>query len=101
MSLPSPGLASVAPMSENSSENSPGTTSGTGSDPSGLDAERRTGIEDEQLPEDLVAGERNPLAEGLPPGEGADLLEGGKTADEMDTEQDEADKQAGPAHEND
>ncbi|GAB2628022.1 hypothetical protein GCM10027270_14300 [Nocardioides ginkgobilobae] len=41
-------------------------------------------IPDEQLPPDLVPGEDNPLAEGLPDGEGSELLEGGKTADEMD-----------------
>ena len=32
------------------------------------------GIPDEALPEDLVAGEDNPLAEGLPPGETAEGL---------------------------
>ena len=41
-------------------------------------------IPDEQLPPDLVPGEDNPLAEGLPDGEGSELLEGGKTAEEMD-----------------
>ena len=45
--------------------------------------EPERGITDEQLPEDLRPGEDNPLAEGLPPGETADL-EGGKLADEMD-----------------
>ncbi|MBF4163378.1 hypothetical protein [Nocardioides acrostichi] len=46
--------------------------------------EKRHGISDEQLPEDLVPGDDNPLAEGLPAGEGAELLEDGKVADEMD-----------------
>jgi hypothetical protein len=32
------------------------------------------GIPDEALPEDLVPGEDNPLAEGLPPGETAEGL---------------------------
>lgn len=48
-----------------------------------------SGIPDEQLPPDLVPGEDNPLAEGLPDGEGAELLEDGKTADEMDDTSDE------------
>lgn len=56
-------------------------------------------IPDEQLPPDLVPGEDNPLAEGLPDGEGADLLEGGKTAEEMEDPEDE-DSQ-GPAGEHD
>lgn len=59
-----------------------------------------SGIPDEQLPPDLVPGEDNPLAEGLPDGEGAELLEGGKTADEMDDPADdgpdEAAEQDGP-----
>ncbi|WP_121256414.1 hypothetical protein [Nocardioides ferulae] len=42
-------------------------------------------ISDEQLPEDLRPGDDNPLAEGLPPGETADL-DGGKIADEMEAE---------------
>ena len=33
--------------------------------------ENTAGIPDEQLPPDLVAGEDNPLAEGLPDGEGS------------------------------
>ena len=61
-------------MSENSSE-----------------SEQTTGISDEQLPPDLVPGEENPLAEGLPDGEGGELLEGGKTADEMDDETENTD----------
>ncbi|MGV3564601.1 MAG: hypothetical protein ACO1ON_15105 [Nocardioides sp.] len=48
-----------------------------------------SGVPDEQLPPDLVPGEDNPLAEGLPDGEGAELLEGGKTADEMDDSADD------------
>jgi hypothetical protein len=42
-----------------------------------------TGISDDQLPDDLVPGEDNPLAEGLPPGEEPDddLLSSGKSAE--------------------
>jgi hypothetical protein len=42
------------------------------------------GISDDQLPEDLVPGEDNPLAEGLDPDEVPDDLDlgEGKTADE-------------------
>ena len=46
------------------------------------------GISDDQLPEDLVPSEDNPLAEGLDPDEipdGEDLLEG-KGADESASE---------------
>ncbi len=44
--------------------------------------EEETGIADEQLPDDLVASEDNPLAEGLEDGESAgDLLEEGKDAE--------------------
>jgi hypothetical protein len=44
--------------------------------------EEETGIADEQLPDDLVPGEDNPLAEGLDDGESAgDLLEEGKDAE--------------------
>ena len=51
------------------------------------DTEHTTGISDDQLPPDLVPGEDNPLAEGLPDGEGSEVLQGGKLADEMeDTE---------------
>lgn len=46
--------------------------------------EQTTGISDDQLPPDLVPGEDNPLAEGLPDGEGSEVLEGGKLADEME-----------------
>lgn len=55
-----------------------------------------SGIPDEQLPPDLVPGEDNPLAEGLPDGEGAELLEGGKTADEMDDTADDGAEQDEP-----
>ena len=45
-------------------------------------SEEEIGIGDEQLPDDLVAGEDNPLAEGLDDGESAgDLLEEGKGAE--------------------
>lgn len=45
------------------------------------------GIDDDQLPEDLVPSEDNPLAEGLGDDETVDdLLTGGKTADESDAE---------------
>ena len=48
-------------------------------------SEEETGIPDEQLPDDLVPSEDNPLAEGLDDGESAgDLLEEGKDADETD-----------------
>jgi hypothetical protein len=49
----------------------------------GTDTESDTvGISDDKLPEDLVGGEDNPLAEGLPDGERAgDLLEEGKQAE--------------------
>jgi hypothetical protein len=51
------------------------------------ESEPTTGISDDQLPPDLVPGEDNPLAEGLPDGEGPEVLQGGKLADEMeDTE---------------
>ena len=50
---------------------------------------------DEQLPPYLVPGEDNPLAEGLPDGEGEGLLEEGKVADEME------EKASGPAEEQD
>ena len=65
--------------------------------------ENSTAITDEQLPPDLVPGEDNPLAEGLPDGEGGDLLEGGKTADEMDdtAEGTGDDDPQGPAGEHD
>lgn len=47
------------------------------------------GISDDQLPEDLVPGEDNPLAEGLEDRETVEgLLDGGKTADEMESDDD-------------
>ena len=43
----------------------------------------QSAISDDQLPDDLVAGDQNPLAEPLPDGESAgDLLEEGKPAAE-------------------
>ncbi len=49
-------------------------------------SEEETGISDEQLPDDLVPSEDNPLAEGLDDGESAgDLLEEGKDAEEAET----------------
>ena len=56
--------------------------------------EKQSGITDDQLPPDLVPGEDNPLAEPLPDGEGSEVLEGGKLADEMTEEsEDSADSQ--------
>ena len=53
--------------------------------------ESAVGIADDQLPDDLVPGDDNPLADGLDPEEtGDDLLDGGKLADEMDQPDDEA-----------
>jgi hypothetical protein len=50
------------------------------------------GIDDEQLPDDLVPGEDNPLAEGLDDGETVDdLLDGGKTAEQSSDEGDDPD----------
>lgn len=69
--------------------------------------ENTAGIPDEQLPPDLVAGEDNPLAEGLPDGEGEGLLEEGKPAEEpLDPEVpahagDDREKRSGPAEETD
>jgi hypothetical protein len=56
-----------------------------------------TGISDDQLPDDLVPSEDNPLAEGLPPGEAPDedLLSSGKrpegSEDQGSEDTDEAD----------
>ena len=56
-------------------------------------SEEETGIADEQLPDDLVASEDNPLAEGLDPGERAgDLLEDGKRAEESEDDADEGEE---------
>ena len=60
------------------------------------ETEKSTGVPDEQLPPDLVPGEENPLAEGLPDGEGEGLLEEGKDAEEM---ADRREKASGPAEE--
>lgn len=49
--------------------------------------ENEPGIPDENLPEDLVPSDDNPLAEGLEPGETVDdLMSGGKTADQDDAD---------------
>ncbi|CAN5222674.1 hypothetical protein BH09ACT12_BH09ACT12_08520 [soil metagenome] len=56
--------------------------------------EPTTGIGDEKLPEDLVPGDDNPLAEALPDGERVgDLLEDGKAATESDDPDDSDDSQ--------
>lgn len=52
--------------------------------------EPEIGVGDDQLPEDLVPGEDNPLAEGLDDEETVDdLLTGGKTAEESEGDTDE------------
>ncbi len=49
------------------------------------DSAPTTGIDDDQLPEDLQPGDDNPLAEGLEDRETVDdLMDGGKQADESD-----------------
>ena len=49
--------------------------------------ENPTDVSDDRLPEDLVPGDDNPLAEPLPDGESAgDLLNEGKPADESEVE---------------
>ncbi len=51
-----------------------------------------TGISDEQLPDDLVPDEDNPLAEGLDDGETVDdLLDGGKGAEQDEDGKDSED----------
>lgn len=46
-------------------------------------SENEPGIPDEDLPEDLVPSDDNPLAEGLEPGDTVeDLLTGGKSAEQ-------------------
>lgn len=57
------------------------------------------GISDDQLPEDLVPSEDNPLAEGLPPGEMADddLLNSGKPADGAEDDQSDDEPDDEPA----
>lgn len=57
--------------------------------------EPTSGISDDQLPPDLVPGEDNPLAEGLPDGEGSEVLQGGKIADEMEDAQAESGAESG------
>ena len=59
----------------------PGTTEGKDSDRGGS-SDSGLGISDDQLPDDLVPGEDNPLAEGLPPGEAPDPDLTKSTADE-------------------
>ena len=55
--------------------------------PDTSDSAPTTGIDDDQLPEDLQPGEDNPLAEGLEDRETVDdLMDGGKQADESDEE---------------
>ncbi|MQW75436.1 hypothetical protein GHK92_06085 [Nocardioides sp. dk4132] len=52
-------------------------------------------IPDDELPEDLRPTDDNPLAKGLPPGEGVpDLLEAGKHATEDDEDDQAAERQA-------
>lgn len=47
--------------------------------------ENEAGVPDEQLPDDLVPGEENPLADGLEDGESVEgLLDGGKDAEESE-----------------
>ena len=54
---------------------------------SNSEEETDTGIADEQLPDDLVPSEDNPLAVGLDDGESAgDLLEEGKDAEADESE---------------
>ena len=66
-----------------------GTTAN--SDP-GENTDDGPGISDDQLPEDLVPSEDNPLAEGLEDRETVEgLLDGGKTADEMEPDGDDED----------
>ncbi len=50
------------------------------------DEEPQSGVPDEDLPPDLVAGDDNPLAEGLPPGE---TVEGLLDEDDEDDEDEE------------
>jgi hypothetical protein len=74
-------------MSENKDENKDEAKGNSG-----------VGITDDQLPEDLVPSEDNPLAEGLPVGETVgDLLNEGKrpdNADDTDDTDDARDKQS-------
>ncbi|MEI5674538.1 MULTISPECIES: hypothetical protein [unclassified Nocardioides] len=53
--------------------------------------ENEPGVPDEALPEDLVPGDDNPLAEGLDDGETVEgLLDGGKQADQSSEESEES-----------
>lgn len=62
------------------------------SDPGTDGTDEGPGISDDRLPEDLVPGEDNPLAEGLEDRETVEgLLDGGKTADEMEADEDGGD----------
>lgn len=57
---------------------------------------KQVGIPDEQLPDDLVPGEDNPLAEGLPDGETVDgLLDESEDADDDQDVQTDEDDQSG------
>ena len=61
-------------------------------------AHEQTGVDDEQLPDDLVPGDDNPLAEPLGDGESAgDLLEEGKPAAESPSD-DEAPDESDTSH---
>ena len=65
-------------MSDQEHEKSDPGTEGTDGGP---------GISDDQLPEDLVPSEDNPLAEGLEDRETVEgLLDGGKSADESESD---------------
>ncbi len=57
------------------------------------------GIDDEQLPDDLVPGDDNPLAEGLEDGETVeDLMDGGKPVERSsDDESDDPDSEGSGA----
>ncbi len=68
--------------SENESSDAPDTSHSA-------DSAATTGIDDDQLPEDLQPSEDNPLAEGLEDRETVDdLMDGGKQADESDEDED-------------
>ena len=61
-----------------------------------------TGISDDQLPEDLVPSEDNPLAEGLPPEEAnRDLLTEGKHAEDEEGKQPDTEESATDASDDD
>jgi hypothetical protein len=53
-----------------------------------------TGISDDQLPDDLVPSEDNPLAEGLDDGETVEgMMDGGKDADESEDDDSDDDSE--------